>query len=486
MLTSIRTRLPQCVRHLSRLCVALTVACSDGSDPPDGPEPLRVTATSPVDGDGAVEAGVVVTATFDRAADPATLTAQSFVLTAAGTPLASRVEYDAATRTARLVGPLIPATTYQVELTAEVTDEDGIPLTPEGWSFTTRAWRSITLDPDGGSGKPASIRQVGGTLHVAYTGRSNPSVVYATCSADCATPGSWTSAVVVDHGSSPSLAIDAGGRLHLGFHPAAFGLAYTTCEAGCVGGLWPTVPIDQETRVAELGISLAVDGSGLLHLIYYDDSESQLKYATCASACSMASSWTAVAVDQSVGAGWSTSLALGPDGRLHVSYVDFFSAELKYATCASACTAADSWTAIPLDASGGRFGSLAVDAAGRVHVSYQDPVNRDLKYATCAAYCTVLANWSVVTVDQGGSAGAGTSLAVDVNGRLHVAHFDNSKSDLKYATCAAACTTAAGWHSAAVHQQGMLGIYPSLAVGRMGRLHIVYTDDPGADLKYVE
>jgi hypothetical protein len=469
------------------LLAALALGCgSDGSDPSDEPEPLRVTATSPLDRDGAVETGVLVTATFDRAADPVTITAQSFVLTAAGAPLASRVEYDATTRTARLVAPLIPATTYEVELTAEVTDEDGIPLSPEGWSFTTRAWQSITLDQDAGSVKPASIRQDGGTLHVVYTGRSNPGVVYATCSADCATPGSWTATVAVDHGSSPSLAIDGGGRLHLGFYPAAFGLAYTTCEAGCVGSLWPTVAIDEATLVAELGISLAVDGGGRLHLTYYDDSNSRLRYATCASACSMASSWTAVDVDQSVGAGWSTSLAMGPDGRLHVSYVDLFSAELKYATCASACTAADDWTVIPLDASGGRFGSLAVDAAGRVHVSYQDPVNRDLKYATCAADCTVPANWSARTVDAGGSVGSGTSLAVDANGRLHVAYLDNSKSDLKYATCAAACTTAAGWRSAAVHQQGVLGSFPSLAVGRMGRLHVVYTDDGNAELKYVE
>jgi hypothetical protein len=486
MLSSSPTRLSQCVRHMAHLCLALTVGCGDGSDPPQGPEPLRVTATSPVDGDGAVETGVVVTATFDGAVDPATITARSFVLTAAGAPLASRVEYDAATRTARLVGPLIPATTYQVELTADVTDEDGIPLTPEGWSFTTRGWQSITLDQDAGPGKPASIRQDGGRLHVVYTARSNPSVVYATCSAECTTPGSWTAAVAVERGSSPSLAVDGGGRLHLGFYPLGFGLAYTTCEAGCVGPLWPTVPVDQATQVPELGISLAADEGGRLHLTYYDDGNSQLKYATCASACSMASSWTAVAVDQSVGAGWSTSLALGPDGRLHVSYVDLFSAELKYATCASACTAADDWTVIPVDADGGRFGSLAVDAAGRVHVSYQDPVNRDLKYATCAADCTVSANWSVMTADAGGSVGSGTSLAVDADGRLHVAYLDNSEGDLKYATCAAACTTAAGWQSAALHRQGVLGIFPSLAVGRMGRLHVVYSDEANAGLQYLE
>src|SRR2546426_45762 len=90
--------------------------------------------------------------------------------------------------------------------------------------------------------------------------------------------------------------------------------------------------------------------------------------------------WTGEAGD----IGYSASLAVDGSGRLHVSYADFTNGDLKYATCAADCTSPSSWQTTALDHTGNLGGedytSLAVDASGGVHVSYFDDTNADLKY----------------------------------------------------------------------------------------------------------
>jgi hypothetical protein len=132
--------------------------------------------------------------------------------------------------------------------------------------------------------------------------------------------------------------------------------------------------------------------------------------------------------------GHYTSLAVDASGRLHVSYYDFSNGDLKYATCAADCEAIANWETATVDAAGsvGSYTSLAVDAGGRLHVSYFDGTNADLKYATCAADCALPANWQAATVDAAGNVGAFTSLAVDASGRLHVSYRDDGNSNLKY------------------------------------------------------
>src|SRR5206468_7381215 len=115
-------------------------------------------------------------------------------------------------------------------------------------------------------------------------------------------------------------------------------------------------------------------------------------------------------------------------------------------------------------------------------VSYQG--DADLKYATCPAGCTVAANWTNVAVDQTGYAGAYSSLAVDGSGRLHVSYFEETKGDLRYATCAADCSTAANWQTVAADEAGDIAYSASLAVDWSGRLHVSYADFTNGDLNH--
>ena len=49
------------------------------------------------------------------------------------------------------------------------------------------------------------------------------------------------------------------------------------------------------------------------------------------------------AVDQAGDVGRYTSLAIGPDGRRHITYYDDTKGNLKYASCAGDCAFAGSW-----------------------------------------------------------------------------------------------------------------------------------------------
>ncbi|HKP06545.1 MAG TPA: DUF4082 domain-containing protein [Microbacterium sp.] len=99
--------------------------------------PLRISSRTPVAGASSVPLNTVITATFTRPADPATVGIT--VKDAAGAAIAGTVSYDAATRTARFapVNALAASTTYTVTPTAK--DTNGVALdAASAWSFTTQ------------------------------------------------------------------------------------------------------------------------------------------------------------------------------------------------------------------------------------------------------------------------------------------------------------------------------------------------------------
>jgi len=99
--------------------------------------PLRISARTPLAGASSVPLTTAITATFTRAADPATVGMS--VKDAGGTAVAGTVSYDAATKTARFapVSALAASTTYTVTPTAK--DVNGVALdAASAWSFTTQ------------------------------------------------------------------------------------------------------------------------------------------------------------------------------------------------------------------------------------------------------------------------------------------------------------------------------------------------------------
>ena len=469
--------------------VAGALGCSgyDGAGP--GAGSLAVDSTRPATGATGIEAGTTVRAYFNEALNPSTVTSATFTLSTGASDLASQVAYDAGRKAAVLSGPILPGKTYDATVLTGIRDVGGTPLpAAHAWSFTTRTWQPVAVDQTGTVGRYSSLAVDGtGQVHVSYFDDTNSELKYATCAASCTTAATWQT-VTVDQGggSYNSLAVDGTGGVHVSYRDGT-DLKYASCAANCMtAASWATVVVDQGGDLGAYS-SLALDGSGRVHVSYSDGTNVDLKYATCAGSCTTAANWQTVAIDQSGFVGVYTSLAVDGSGRVHVSYQG--DADLKYATCPAGCTVAANWTNVAVDQTGyaGAYSSLAVDGSGRLHVSYFEETKGDLRYATCAADCSTAANWQTVAADEAGDIGYSASLAVDGSGRLHVSYADFTNGDLKYATCAADCTSPSSWQTTALDHTGNLGgeDYTSLAVDASGGVHVSYFDDTNADLKYI-
>ncbi len=104
--------------------------------------PPSVTSTAPDDGATNVSPTATVRATFSEPVDPATVTAATFAVDAAGTPVDGTVGYDARSRTATFTpdAPLARDTGHTARLGTGIEDVAGNALTtPVSWSFTTSA-----------------------------------------------------------------------------------------------------------------------------------------------------------------------------------------------------------------------------------------------------------------------------------------------------------------------------------------------------------
>ncbi len=184
------------------------------------------------------------------------------------------------------------------------------------------------------------------------------------------------------------------------------------------------------------------------------------------------------------GVGMFSSLALDPNGRPHIAYYDATTVPLHW-YLKYAYHDGNKWRVTVADPEkyAGSDCDLAVDAVGHPHISYcqgfKDPDRRDLKYAYHDG-----AKWHITRVDESGSAGAHTSIALDAQGRPHIAYKDTPysvPSKLKYAYF-----DGTRWHTMAVDEGQGVGYDTSIAVDSKGHIHISYREgSPGAlDLKY--
>jgi hypothetical protein len=470
------------------------VACGNEGGTGVG-KPLAVDSTRPLAAAVGVEVGTSVRAYLNKDAAPSTVTPSTFTLSTGGTSLPSSVTYLSGAKAARLAGPLLPGTIYQAAVLTGVQDVAGTPLSaPHTWTFTTRSWQSTVADPTSDAGRYTSLALDGtGRVHVSHYDITRADLRYATCAAACTTPGNWQGAAIDTTGNVglwTSLAVDGTSRLHVSYWDGTNGhLKYATCVATCgTAGSWQVIAVDQAGAVGEY-TSLALGVGGALHVSYFDLTNGDLKYATCSATCGTPGNWQVTAVDTAGTVGRFTSLAVDGTGRVHVSYYNLDNGYLKYATCAATCTALAGWqTASILQTGGPAFSTasrLAVDGTGRVQVTHYDLTNGDLIYMTCAANCTTLSNWSGTAVDSVGDVGSWASLVVDATGRAHISYLDATNGDLKYATCAASCATTSSWQLMAVDQTGLVGAYTSLAVDASGAVHVSYRDATNGTLKYI-
>ena len=467
------------------------------TEPAPGLTPRYGSDIAPFDGADDVETGATVTATFSEAVDPATLTQASFRVLADGSPLPGLVTYDATTRSARIIAPLLPGRRYNAQLTTAVTDAGGAPLaSARSWSFDTRSWQPVVIaHADGpGDGFTALAIDRGGRLHAAYYDDGG-GIGYATCATACTSASSWELGWVEQSTTQSAflaITLDPGNRVHVMYRdfPNA-DLKYATCASACTTPTnWERTTIDELGDIGSWPV-IEADANGRLHVSYYDRSNSDLKYATCAANCIVASNWQTVAIAEQGDVGFLNTMTIDSRGTLHIVHHDAsVSDELRYATCAAECALPGSWADLGIAQPGARlsYGALSVDRSGRLQVSYYGTTAGELRYATCGSGCGSAANWATLRLDELGSrghAGQGTALRIDAHGRLHVSYHDEFGGLLKYATCAHTCDDVANWRTTVADGTLAVGYFNSLVVDPGGRVRISYRANAG-DIRYLE
>jgi hypothetical protein len=148
--------------------------------------PLQITAKTPASGAIGVAPRAAVVVTFDRSADPTTLTSSTFTLKdSLSQSVASTITYDDVTHRATLTpnAALATSATYTAALTTGVKAADGSALSPAtSWSFTTAssepaAPTTTSLLPAAGATGVAIDTKVSATFNMAmdastFTGQS--------------------------------------------------------------------------------------------------------------------------------------------------------------------------------------------------------------------------------------------------------------------------------------------------------------------------
>ncbi|MED5291045.1 MAG: Ig domain-containing protein, partial [Candidatus Thermoplasmatota archaeon] len=323
-----------------------------------------------------------------------------------------------------------------------------------------------------------------GFRHISYIDESNGALKYATDKS-----GSWvTSQTIQSAGdvldSYTSISVDSNDAVHISYYDTADGnLLYATCATNCYYAYsWSKTIVDHIGDVGDYA-SMAIDSNDVLHISYYDATNTNLKYATCSSSCSSGSSWSKITIESSSGdVGKYNSIAIDSNDALHISYRDSTNDDLKYATCSSSCSSASSWTTSTIDSVGnvGSRTSIAIDSNDAVHISYHDITNGDLKYATDQS-----GSWANTTVDSVGTVGKYTSIAIDSNDVVHISYYDATTKDLKYASnMQSSIQTGVGNVIKFIDRVGEVGRYSSIAVDSNGDVHISYYDATNGDLKY--
>ncbi|MDA8623746.1 Ig domain-containing protein, partial [Candidatus Poseidoniales archaeon] len=298
------------------------------------------------------------------------------------------------------------------------------------------SWANTTIDSTGDVGMHTSLAiDSNDVVHISYTDMTNSDLKYATCSSSCTSSTSWTNTTVdTAGGEDTSIAIDSNNDVHISYYDDDNDeLKYATCSSSCSSSSsWTTTSVDTsgigDNSDTQDRTSIAIDSNDELHVSYGDKTNSKLKYATCSSSCSSSSSWSSTTLI-STSANTPNNMAIDSNDNLHIS---FKSTGLRYASCSSSCSTASSWTFITIDTGtqAGSYNSIALDSNDGVHISYQSDysfsppfLSADLKYATCASSCSAASSWYNHTIDSSvpvNYEAIGLSMGIDSDNKSHI------------------------------------------------------------------
>ncbi len=332
-------------------------------------------------------------------------------------------------------------------------------------------WVTYTIDNstglDGVSGSTSIAIDSDWHIHVTYC--DDYGLNYAEWNGD-----KWFVNKIDESGSgTPSIAIDSSNNPHISYisyDSEGFGERYLNYTKD-VGNGWVTQTVDPGGGDSILGVSLALNSSGVPHISYQNGVDLKIAWV------GGKEGWSINTID-SLGFGdHTTSLAIDSSDKPHISYrADDGTYELRYARLTDL-----GWsTQTVLTGDVGNYNSIAIDSSGVPHISYY--YSQNMEYVT-----KVGGLWSNHTVDSEGDVGKYCSIAIDLqDGKPHVSYFDQINFDLKHAKLVSfegkelryATWTGTDWLIQAIaSSQGLEST--SIAIDSSDNPHVSYCDDSG-------
>jgi hypothetical protein len=381
-----------------------------------------------------------------------------------------------------MITGLVPDMEYLVRVVANFSEGGpGDPSTPvEFITLTTSVtWTVITTSGDMGR-NVSFVRLPSGAEHLSHYDAINTNVLYTT-----RPPGGAYSTTTIDSGPTgtedvgadgTSIALDGAGKVHiLATDATGKTLRYTTNASGAWaeqtldshGGVRARIVWDPTTGA--LHVAEHLSGDSLAHLVKAPGDV-----------------WTIKGHIVPTRDGSRVyELAMGPGGLLHAATIETASSSRVVTYGVDPVTLVD-WPreVVPLSSSLLRTSavspdaiSLAVDSAGAAHLAVHDALSRSLWYATNAS-----GSWVAEFIDQspGADVGWACSLALQPStGRIHVAYYDATRKDLRYARK----DPGGPWVRRLLDAVGDVGSFTSITVDAAGGVAVAYRDETNRRLK---
>jgi hypothetical protein len=287
-------------------------------------------------------------------------------------------------------------------------------------------------------------------------------------------------------GGYTSIATDNQNRVHISYYDWNQGLLkYARWD----GASWTYATVDGDPSIG-LNVgkysSIAVDQYNLAHISYLDEKYDILKYAY-----DTGNGWSSYEIEPrqspNVRTGGFTSLVLDDNGNPYISYQEWQSWALMFAspatggTCTGAtchaCGPDDSWKCRVIDNSAytGMFTSIGLSDSGVLMISYHNAAYGRLEFASSG---DAGKTWSTGTIVSGNDDGWYSSIAVDDNNEPGITHYSASTGLYSFVRW-----NGSAWATFGLVYAGELGQLSSLAIGSYNIPYISYYNDTGDQLK---
>ena len=274
-------------------------------------------------------------------------------------------------------------------------------------------------------------------------------------------------------GKWSSIAVDSNGHVHV-VH--INGGNYQIRHSVYDGSSWNSVTIKNCGHTYCWDVDMVIDENDQIHAAY---TTYNANYETLVYLHYDGTSWSDTEVSASANFG-PIGIAVDSNNHPHISHA--VSGQHCGDGLRLASYTGSGWTyrSVDIGSNRGCDSDIVIDDNDNIYISYQARGQSKLKVATNKS-----GSWDVYTADSGASTsslypGYMSSMVMDGQGQLHIAHFDDKDDDLRYSTG----ITNGQWTTTIVEHSGHTGREPSIAVDFADNPHIVYHSWNGFNVKY--